>query len=252
MAKKITKKSQKKVATKKTAKKVVGSKKRSIVVNVNFLQLAKHVEANIKKKQQDEKNQIIESLMFWDWLQEQTKLNLATFKVDFNDPVYRVYPAQFKVTSVVGSISSGARMNIGGSQVLSTFPFKMFGALYVADSMLCATDEYSHGTPLNANDVRYTLQPNKNFELWDLELVLNNLNYPAIKLLINKQPIGGGWSNCKVPMPSQILAHWLKDIGGDGIIFPSTQTNSAKVIVVFAKDDTQSQKNFTILNQATN
>lgn len=54
MVKKITKKSQKKVATKKATKKVVSSKKCSIVVNGNFLQLAKHVEANIKKKQQDE------------------------------------------------------------------------------------------------------------------------------------------------------------------------------------------------------
>jgi hypothetical protein len=50
----------------------------------------------------------------------------------------------------------------------------------------------------------------------------------------------------------QVLAHWLKDIGGDGIIFPSTQTNGAKVIVVFAKDDTHSQKNFAVLNLATN
>lgn len=240
-----------KKATKKVAKKATRKAAKEITVEGDFPQLAKYIEGQIKRKQQEEKDQIVQSLLFWDWLKKQTALSLQTFKVDFNDPVYRVYPSQFEVTSVTGSLAQGARLNIGGNQVLKFFPFKMFGALYVADSMVCAQDEYTHGTPLNANDVRYTLQPTKTFELWDLELVLDNLPYPAIKLLVNKQPIGGGWANCKVPMPSQILASWLKDIGGDGIIFPSTQTSGAKVVAIFAKDDKASKKNFTILNQAT-
>jgi hypothetical protein len=253
MIKKKVKPNQKKAPTKKVAKrvakKVPQKKGRAISIQVNLPQLALHVVANIQKKHQEEKNQIIESLLFWDWLKNQTKLSLQTFKQDFNDPVYRVYPLQFPVTSVTGSIAQGGRLNIGGSQLRQEFQFKMFGVLYVADSVPCAIDEYTHGTPLNKNDVRYTLQPTRNFELWDLDQVLNNLNYSAIKILVNKQPIGGGWCNCKVPMPSQILAHWLKSIGGDGIIFPSTQTTGARIIAIFAKDDADSKGNFTILNQ---
>ena len=73
---------------------------------------------------------------FENLLSSQGKLNFQTFKITLNDPVYRVYPKQWSVTSIIGSISDGARLNIGGLQVLkSNFPFNKFGALYLSDTM---------------------------------------------------------------------------------------------------------------------
>lgn len=250
----VSKKATKKVA-KKTTKKVAKKKTRKIIIKVNNLNgLAKHVQANIQKKQQEEKNQIIESLNFWTWLRAQTNLSLATFKIDFNDPMYRVYPSQHVVTSITGSIACGARLNVGGNQVLKQFfPFNMFGAVYYATTMACAIIEYSQGTPLISNDVKYTLQPQKTFELWDLDKVIQTLlpSYPSIDLLVGKLPIGGGWPNCKVPMPSQVLAHWLKSIGGDGIIYTSTKDPSSKIIALFATNDSTSANLVSIISQTT-
>ncbi len=244
------KKAAKKVTTKKATKKVTKKKTRNIVIQVNNLKgLAQHVHANIQKKQQEEKNQIIESVNFWSWLKKQNKLSLATFKLDFNDPMYRVYPKHLEVTSIIGSIAYGARLNVGANQVIKKFfPFNMFGAVYYATTLNCAIAEYTQGTPLNANDVKYTLQPQKTFELWDLDKVIQTLAHPAIDLLVSKLPIGGGWSNCKVPMPSQVLSYWLKNIGGDGIIYTSTKDSSAKIIALFAKDDNHSSNLVTIIN----
>lgn len=247
----IKKKASKKVVKKKKVKKSSTEKTRKIVIQVNDLKgLAKHVQANVLKKQQEEKNQIIESTNFWAWLKKQNKLNLETFKIDFNDPIYRVYPSQFSVTSMIGSISTGARLNIGANQVLKQFfPFNMFGAVYFATTMNCAISEYCQGTPLSANDVKYTLQPVKTFELWDLDKVVQTLTHPSINLLVSKLPIGGGWSGCKVPMPSQILSHWLRAIGGDGIAYISTKDSSAKIIALFVKDDKESSDFLNIINQ---
>lgn len=243
--------SNKKIAKKKTVKKSSSEKNRKIIIQVNDLEkLVEHVQANVEKKHQEEKNQIIESLNFWAWLKKQNKLNLETFKIDFNDPIFRVYPSQFSVTSTIGSISSGARLNIGANQVLKQFfPFRMFGAVYFATTMSCAISEYCQGTPLNANDVKYTLQPTRTFELWDLDKVIQTLTHPSIDLFVSKLPIGGGWSDCKVPMPSQILSYWLKDIGGDGIIYTSTKDPKAKIVTLFAKDDKDSSALLSIINK---
>ena len=190
---------------------------------------------------------------FENLLSSQGKLNFQTFKITFNDPVYRVYPKQWSVTSIIGSISDGARLNIGGLQVLkSNFPFNKFGALYLSDTMDGAIAEYCQGTPLDANDYRYTLQPQRTFELWDLDKVVSNLQIPSLKLLIDKLPIGGGWGNCKVPMPSQILSTWLKNIGGDGIIYTSTKDSNSKIIAIFTKDDNESANNFSIISSTNN
>lgn len=261
MADKVKKKTKKKVSAKKKSSKKSPQKKdktkvspeysREVIFQVNNLKgLNEHVQANILKKQQEEKNQIIDSINFYEWLSKQKDLSLETFKFDFNDPLYRVYPSQFCVTSIIGSISYGARFNIGANQVLSDiFPFKMFGAVYYATTMKCAIDEYCQGTPLTLNDIKYTLQPTKNFQLWDLDKVVSNLNHSSISLQVNKLPVGGGWSNCKVPMPSQILASWLRDIGGDGILFTSTKDSNSKNIALFAKDDIESGSLVSVISQ---
>ncbi len=210
----------------------------------------KYVQDDIQKNQQIEKNQIIESMRFEHSLNTQGKLNFQTFKVSFNDPVYRVYPKQFSVTSILGSISDGARLNIGGPQILkSNFPFNKFGALYISNTMAGAIAEYCQGTPLDKNDYKYTLQPQKTFELWDLDKVVSNLQISSLKFLIDKLPIGGGWGNCKVPMPSQILATWLKSIDGDGIMYTSTKDLNSKIIAIFTQNDRESENNFSIISR---
>jgi len=125
----------------------------------------------------------------------------------------------------------------------------MFGAVYYSTSLSCAELEYRHGTPLNSNDIKYTLLPQKFFELWDLDKVIKTLPHPSLSFLIDKLPIGGGWSNCKVPMPSQILAFWLMSIGGDGIIYTSIKEPSSKVIALFVRDDKESSGLVSIIKK---
>ncbi len=227
---------------KKTTKKA--SKKRPVIVHKFDLKtLIDFVKHLVSSEQARNIKQTYNSFTFYRYLNKQRPLNFATFKIDLNDPLYRV--SAFDVTSIEGSFAYGGRFNIGGSQSNKLINIKPFPALYLSSDLQCAIKEYTQGTPLVSHDVKYTLILSKNLEVWDIDKVIKFLNFPNLHNLINQGPIFSSWGYCKIPMPSQILAFWLKKIGGDGVIFRSTQSPESYNIALFAKDNTYSKSLFS-------
>jgi hypothetical protein len=228
---------------KKTTKKKASKKKPVIVHKFDLKSLFDFVKHLISSEQARNVKQTYNSLTFHRQLNKQKPLSFATFKVDFNDPLYRV--SAFGATSITGNLAYGGRFNVGGSQFNKLIGIKPFAALYLSTDLHCAIDEYTQGTPLGPSDVQYALTPSKNFELWDIDKVVKFLNFPNLNNLINQGPIFSSWGYCKVPMQSQILASWLKKIGGDGVIFRSTQSTGSYCIALFAKDNAHSNALFS-------
>ena len=197
-------------------------------------------EKNNTKKLQ----QFHDSKSFLEFLNSEKTLDFSTFTVPFNDPLYRITPKQYQTTSIIGSITYGGRYNIGGSQFQKSIEIEAFAALYLSSNLKCAEDEYTHGTKLTSNDIKYKLIPSKTFQLWDVEKVIQKLDFPNLNELVNKGGIEN-WGHCKIPMPSQILSFWLKEIDGDGILFKSTHDSKSHCIALFAKDDNESKSFFT-------
>ena len=171
---------------------------------------------------------------FHNRLHEHTPLDFFDFKHDFNDTLYRI--STFDVTSIEGNLSHGGRFNVGGSQSVKFIEIKPFAALYFSTDLECAIEEYVHGTPLGPKDIKYALTPAHTFKLWDLNKVIKFLNFPNLIHRLHKGPIFGEWCYCKLPMESQILAFWLKQAGGDGIFFRSTQVTESYCIALFIRD----------------
>ena len=228
---------------KKTTKKKASKKKPVIVHKFDLKSLFDFVKQLVSSGQARNVKQTYNSLTFHRLLNKQKPLSFATFKVDFNDPLYRV--SAFNATSITGNLAYGGRFNVGGSQLNKLIGIKPFATLYLSTDLQCAIDEYTQGTPLGPNDVKYALTPSKNLELWDIDKVVKFLNFPNLNNLINQGPLFNSWGYCKVPMQSQILTFWLKKIGGDGIIFRSTQSSGSHCIALFAKDNTHSKSLFS-------
>ncbi|NOZ51701.1 MAG: hypothetical protein GXP08_00960 [Gammaproteobacteria bacterium] len=112
-------------------------------------------------------------------------------------------------------------------------------------SFMCAIDEHTHGTPLATGDKKYRFTPSKELTLWDIEKIIKFIQYPNLRYLLNQGPLTSDWGYCKVPMQSQILGYWLKQLGGDGIIFNSTQSQKSRCIAIFANDDKHAKKLFS-------
>ena len=187
------------------------------------------------------------SSSFLSFLNKQTPLTFDIFKVDFNGPLYRV--TTFLPTSVKGSFAYGGRFNVGGSQLNKSIDIKPFAALYFSTDLQCAENEHTHGTPLGPKDIKYEFIPSKIFELWDVEKVISFLNFPNLNNLVNQGPMFNSWGYCKVPMQSQILAFWLKKIGGDGILYKSTQNLDSSCVALFAKDNEEPKGFFSSVNR---
>lgn len=228
---------------KKTTKKKASKKRPVIVHKFDFKSIYELVKHLISSENTRNLKQTYHSLSFLRLLNKQTALTFDTFKVDFNDPLYRITP--FHPTSISGSLAYGGRFNVGGSQLNKLIGIKPFAALYLSTDLQCAEDEYTQGTPLGPNDIKYALAPSRTFELWDVEKVIQFLNFPNLSNLINQGPIFNSWGYCKVPMQSQILAFWLKKIGGDGILFKSTQDPDSYCLALFAKDNEESEALFS-------
>ena len=254
MVKKATKKTSKKVVKTAPRKQVPGgsrtTKKKAAVISVKkhkdglFIQitnpkeLTKLIDTINASNLTDELRQLITSQSFWDWLKKE-KCNFDTYKIAWNSDIYRVSNAHFKAYSVAGSIADGGRLNIGGSQQRQEFKeLKKFGALYFSDDINTAVAEASAGGPLGPEDKKYKVKLRKSFDLWDYDKVVDSLDYQGIKEIVKSSPVSALWGTCKVPMPSQIIAFWLKTFGGDGFIFESTKVSDSKNIVLIFKDDT--------------
>jgi hypothetical protein len=254
MAKKVAKKTSKKVAKKATRKHVStgsrASKKKASVISVqkhedglliqitNPKELTKLIDSINASNITDEIRQRIASQSFWEWLKKE-KCNFDTFKIAWNSDLYRVSNANFKAYSVAGALADGGRLNIGGSQQREELKeLKKFGALYFSDDINTAVTEASATGPLGSEDKKYKVTLKKSFDLWDYDKVVESLDYPGIKENVKGSPVSALWGMCKVPMPSQIIAFWLKTFGGEGFIFESTKVSGSKNIVLIFKDDT--------------
>jgi hypothetical protein len=49
-----------------------------------------------------------------------------------------------------------------------------------------------------------------------------------------------------VPKISQILAHYLRQYEGDGLIYPSTKDHRQNILAFFIKDDAQAKQLFSV------
>lgn len=219
--------------------------KPSITHKFNIKLLVDLVKVLSLNKNTEIKKQTYNSFTFYEFLKKQKSLNFTTFKINFDEPLYRV--SAFYPTSVMGSFAYGGRFNIGGSQINESINIKPFPALYLSTSLQCAIDEYTAGTPLGPKDTKYALTPLKSLKLWDIDKVIKSLSFPNLNTLINQGPISNSWGYCKVPTQSQILAFWLKEIGGDGIFFRSTQNAETYCVALFVKDDTASKALFSVI-----
>ena len=254
MAKKVTKKTTKKVVKKATKKQVSSggrtTKKKSSVISVkkhedglfieitNPKEITKLIDTINTSNFNDEIRQFITSKSFWEWLKKE-KCNFDTYKIAWNNDIYRVSNVNFKAYSVAGAIADGGRLNIGGSQQRQELKeLKKFGALYFSEDINTAVAEASAGGPLGPQDKKYKVKLKKSFDLWDYDKVVDSLDYQGIKEIVKSSPVSALWGTCKVPMPSQIIAFWLKTFGGDGFIFESTKVSGSKNIVLIFKDDT--------------
>ena len=225
-------------------KKISRKESTALIHNFNLKFLIDFVKHLVSSEDIKNFKQSYNSSSFFGSLKKQTPLIFNTFKYDFKDPLYRV--TCFHPTSISGNLAYGGRFNVGGSQLDKRIDIKPFAALYLSTSLQCAEDEYAQGTPLGPKDVKYELTPAKIFELWDIEKVIQSLNFPNLSTLINQGPIFNSWGYCKVPMQSQILAFWLKEIGGDGIFFKSIQsTIGSYCVALFVEDDEESKTLFS-------
>lgn len=190
---------------------------------------------------------LINSVAFWDWIHRQP----FTLKPQYiwSNPLYRLTYGGFVPTSIVGSISDGGRFNIGGAQVCPEFPnLRKVGCLYLASTLQCC---YAEAADPKGRPDEYELILKKRLHLWDLKKAIEVLNNPGLDDLVKASPMEALWSFQKVPLIPQLLAHFLREKGGDGIVFSSTKDKSALNFALFFKTDTESAASFMIkkLNQ---
>ena len=273
-SKKVTKKSTKKVVAKKftekkpvitkkvkpkktlpaAEKKVstgisVEKKKGGILIKVSNPEvLAELINAFNVKRIGEETIQTMETAKLVTWLETLSAPNLNSFKVAWNSDLFRVCNKDYKAYSISGSLSCGGRLNLGGSQKRKEFPnLKPFGALYFSEEIDTAIKEYADSAPLGPADFKYKVELKKSFDLWEYDKVIDLLGaYPGLKETVRSTPMNAIWSNCKIPMPSQVIACWLKSYGGDGFIFESTKSAGKKNIVLIFKDDAEAKKHLLL------
>ena len=186
--------------------------------------------------------ELVNSIAFWHWIQGLPAI-VTVPSITWNQPVYRTTDG-WSPLSVVGSIADGGRFNVGGAQLCPELPdVKKVGALYVASSLACCYREMS-GNPIGRPD-EYELTPTRNFQLWDLTQVITELNRPGLEDLVKAAPFEAIWGYQKVPLIPQLLAYYLRRIGGDGVAFPSTKEPSALNLCFFFRTDDEVRAGFT-------
>lgn len=189
------------------------------------------------------------SLSFESALKGHQPATLKKHGTKHNKPLFRVATANRGPISTAGNLAFGGRYNVGGSQQIKSIGIRPFAALYLSTDLQCAISEHTHGTPLALGDKKYRLTPSKELTLWDIEKIIKFIQYPNLRYLLDQGPLTSDWGYCKVPMQSQILGYWLKQIGGDGVIFNSTQSQNSRCIAIFAKDDNHAKKLFSQIKE---
>ena len=205
-----------------------------------------HFEKEIKLLQRSRKDQefkdAVNGLSFFSWL-NQHSLNM-TPDLEWSAPLYRLVYNGFSPTSVMGSLADGGRFNVGGAQLHPRFPsVKKAACLYLASSIQCC---FAEAAPPYGNPEKFEFTPKKTFRLWDLARVIQELHSPGLEDLVKSSPLEAIWSYQKVPMIPQLLASYLREIGGDGVVYASTKDPSAKNFAFFFRNDTESEQAFTV------
>lgn len=203
-----------------------------------FFDLSDHLNKYTERYKKD----LEESLAFISWLKQYSLIGQPTVK--WKKAVYRIVYGNYNPLAIAGSLAAGGRFNIGGAQVSSLFPnFSMKACLYAASSLNCARKEAGEIRGLSQE---YELKPLRVLYLWDLKLLIDQqISYQGIREIINDSPLAARWELQKVPKVSQILAHYLRQFGGDGLIYPSTKDRRQNILAFFVKDDAQTHQLFS-------
>lgn len=201
--------------------------------------LAKKLEQTRLLKTESE---LINAISFYNWLKG-AKITTRP-AIQWENSVYRLTYGRNPL-SILGSISDGGRFNVGGAQVCPEIPeVEKRGAIYAASSITCCRKELS-GNPIGIPD-EFELQPSKTYLLWDLEQVIIELNHPGLEDGVKATPFEAIWAYQKVPLYPQILAHFLRAIGGDGLVYPSVKDPTEKNFCFFFEDDSSAQLGFKV------
>ena len=210
-------------------------KKPRIIHTFNIDASKNFAKTSVKRYLARTEARIYGALNFYEWLSKERHLDFAAFRTLYDQHLYRV--SDFPPLSTAGNFAHGGRFNVGVSQYVEYLDIKPFAALYFADSLQCAVDEHTHGTMLSPQDKKHALTPSRSFELWNIDKVVQHLALPNIRNLVDQRRMLSLWGYYKVPLQSQILGYWLKEIGGDGVIFRSTRTPKSRCVALFVKDD---------------
>jgi hypothetical protein len=213
------------------------SPKTKILHSFELEALQKQARAFEEKAKARRELQLVESSAFWRWLRGQKKPCLKVHQQVVATPSYRIVFGGGSPLSTEGSLAKGGRFNIGGAQ-LTQFgdlkTFKMRACLYTASTAKCALAEV--GDPLGAG-VIHKIAPMSPMVLWDLSTVLKELAWPDLESKVSDTVLGSDWGLQKIPTVSQILASHLRDLGGQGLVYPSTKDPSALNIAYFIEQD---------------
>ncbi len=177
------------------------------------------------------------------WAQLSSGLRPGDTFVDWSGPVYRIVYG-FDPLSVAGSLAAGGRFNVGGPQFVShkLFPgLSMQPCLYAAESIDCAIAEV--GGPTGSPQV-FALTPKRPLRLWKMVDVIIQLNIPGLAAEVNATPMAAVWLAQKSPLISQLLSAYLRNLGGDGVIYPSSKHPGSQIMAFFLKDDVESNSTF--------
>ncbi len=112
------------------------------------------------------------SIQFWNWLSGRSLISEPTYTLE--SEIYRICFDGYDPLEVSGSLACGGRFNVGGAQKSTSFPtIEMAACVYGADTEKWAMDEA--GSLIRSPEL-YKLKPIKPLLLWDLSVVINELD----------------------------------------------------------------------------
>jgi RES domain len=204
--------------------------------------LEKFIEQCIQSKVGRETQQLLSAAKFYQYLRtknfERSRLISYSSIVAYRAFVNRVVNS----LSVVGSKLNGGRFNVGTPQVQqeSILPGLDPGAcLYAAETLDCAFAEARIHDRSKVRFVKITAK--RSVALWNLDQIIEDIgaDWPTpIKPDIDVYALGDMWVYQKVPTFSQLIAHRLRQLGGDGLAYKSIRLmdSNSNIYAFFSPD----------------
>lgn len=200
---------------------------------VGTVGLNKQTKTLEKQRYLKESSDLQVSIQFWKWINAQPKLPFSA-SMEWNQPSFRLVWDDIPPLSIAGNLATGGRFNVGAAQVTKHITVSKQACLYSATTLDCC---FKEAQPPIGVPKRYRIKPKNKLFLWDLEEVLRHYNDPLLTKKISDAPLDAIWELQKVPLISQLLATFLRSLGGNGIRFPSTKEPSADNLAFFFKYD---------------